>query len=178
MQAYNSCSDREIAQAIKNSDAAAFKALHSRYYESLYRYFWLRVHCPHCCRDLIQELFVRIWKNRQQLEPDKSLRGYIYHIANNLIIDYIRKKSREKGMLRNYANEMAHPVENVYDQNDIARAIGALPENLRLTFILSRHQGLKYAEIAQACNVSVKTVESRMGRALRILRHELFGQVK
>jgi len=123
-------------------------------------------------KDIVQETFTRLWQKRTSLNPHKSLKAYLFRIAINLLTDHFRKKKRNPSFsLNNLPSQPTddHPEKmlTIYD------AICKLPENLYITFVLSRFQGLSYQEIAQACQVSVKTVESRMGKALKMLREML-----
>jgi RNA polymerase sigma-70 factor (family 1) len=171
---YTSLSDEELAHAIKDSDLAAFKVIYYRYYERMYRFIWIRTNSVELAEDISQEIFTRLWENRKKHTIWKSLKAYLYRIANNLIIDFYRKKSHEA----DYVLKLASSSQPVYDDYvdksiDIEFAVNSLPEDLRTVFILSRFEGLTYAEIAHACNISIKTVESRIGKALKFLRDVL-----
>ena len=171
---FTSAEDSELALATKASDAAAFKALYLRYYESITTFLYHRTLSMELTRDFAQEVFTRLWQNRDAIDETKSIKAYLYRIANNLTIDYFRKQ----GSRRSYLSAMALKDNKTTDdcievQTSINMAIQKLPERLRTVFILSRHEGLKYAEIADVCHISVKTVESRMSQALEFLRKEL-----
>lgn len=174
MKNFTSAEDSELAQATKLSDSEAFKALYHRYYESITIFLYHRTLSMELTRDFAQEVFTRLWQNRTSIDETKSIKAYLYRIANNLTIDYFRKR----GSRRSYLSAMALKDNKTTDdcievQTSINIAIEKLPERLRTVFILSRHEGLKYAEIADVCHISVKTVESRMSQALEFLRKEL-----
>ncbi len=166
--------DDKLSQAIKSSDSAAFKILYFRYYEPLYNFVWHRTYSTELAKDLLQETFTRLWQNRQKLDVNKSIKAYLYRIANNLIIDYNRKNASKKSYLSklnresNSGNEQSIEIEL-----SIKTALDNLPEKLRTVFTLSRYQGLKYSEIAEVCSISIKTVEKWMSQALQLLRKEL-----
>lgn len=166
--------DVDLVKATKDSDAEAFKTLYDRYYEPLYRYVWYRSRSSEFVRDLMQDLFTRVWLNRRTLDPEKSIKAYLYRIANHLLID----EHRKAGLKRDHQNESAYLNKGVHEDDpsltmDIHSAVDDLPESVREAFLLNRVQGLKYSEIAEVCGVSVKTVESRISRALEILRKKL-----
>ena len=165
--------DSLLARKIRDSDSAAFKTLFHRYYEPLYCFLCQRLRSSEQAKDFIQEVFTRVWQTRERLDPQKSVKAYLYRIANNLVIDYFRKRASHKM----YQSEQYHqlPFQNSFMDTELSvkAAVSELPEKLRTVFILSRHQSLTYNEIAEACQISVKTVESRMSQALRLLRNAL-----
>ena len=120
---------------------------------------------------LVQETFKRLWMNRKKLDPNKKIKAYLYKIAKNIIIEHERRQQREK----KYRNSLAHNSEHesVEQISHIYVAINNLPTILKQVFVLNRVEGLKYSEIAQVIGISIKTVESRMSRALKILMKEL-----
>ncbi|NOY60515.1 MAG: RNA polymerase sigma-70 factor [Calditrichaeota bacterium] len=173
MENFSDSSDECIAGEIRNSNADAFKALYFRYYESLYRFLLIRTGSQETSRDFVQDVFAGLWQNRRTLKTGKSLRAYLFRIANNLVIDHFRRQKTQHLYSERFFNfEM---TENPELRRRIFSAIEELPEKLRTVFVLSRFDGLKYTEIAQACEISIKTVEKRMSRALRVLRKELSG---
>ncbi len=167
--------DAELTEAIKVSDHSAFKILYYRYFEALVRFLWRQTNNEELAKDLVQEVFGRVWKNRENLDPGKSIKSYLYRIGHNLVIDHHRKNSQSVDSLE------AHPeIDPVYSADEqfelhdkIQDAIKNLPEPVRLVFTMNRFDGMKYAEIATALNISIKTVEARMSKALAILREKL-----
>jgi RNA polymerase sigma-70 factor (ECF subfamily) len=167
--------DAELAQAIKAANHAAFKTLYYRYFEALYRFLWRQTSDEELAKDLLQEIFSRVWKNRASLDPQQSIKSYLYRIGRNLAIDHRRHHTPQTDSLT------AHPeIEPFYSADEhfelhdkIQAAIANLPEPVRLVFVMNRFDGIKYAEIAAMLNISVKTVEARMSKALAILRKKL-----
>jgi RNA polymerase sigma-70 factor, ECF subfamily len=167
-------SDSDLVGAIRDSDAKAFKSLYYRYHDPLFRYVWYRTHSPESAKDTLQEIFTRLWQNRRSLDPEKSIKAYLYRIAHNLLVDNFRKEGREKSFRTGSRPQVPGTTEGDADMRmDVQSAIDSLPDDLRIAFMLNRYQALKYAEIAEVCGVSVKTVESRIGRALDLLRKKL-----
>lgn len=166
-------SDSRLTEAIRASDVGAFQALYYRYYEPLYQFLWHKTRSTEQVKDYIQELFTRVWIKRSRLNPDFSIRAYLYRIASNMVIDQIRKNASERTYRLHVHRNTARDTDSLDERITIQQAVEDLPEKLRLVFILSRYQGLKYTEIAEVCGISIKTVESRMSHALRRLRIEL-----
>ena len=174
MKRLSSCSDSELTRSIQSSDANAFKILYFRYYESLLKFIYHRLHSEESAKDIVQDVFTRLWDNRQSLDENKSIKAYLYRIANNLVIDNLRKKSSKETSVEELTHQYNDPADNSFELRAMVKtAINNLPENLRLVFILNRYEGLKYKEIAEICHISVKTVEKRMSQALQMLREQL-----
>lgn len=167
--------DTDIVSAIKASNDEALQVLYHRYYEHLFRFIWHKTNHTETTQDIAQETFLRLWKNRHKLDAQRSIKAYLFRIANNLVIDYLRKKRLEQAHFTDppLIDPGVEPDEQFELRDKIQDAVHGLPEPLHTVFSLSRFQGLKYAEIADALNISVKTVESRMSKALVILRDKL-----
>ncbi len=167
--------EADLIRKIQASDAQAFKRLAEIYYDAMYRFLWRKTRQEDASQDLVQELFLNLWKARTRLQPEKPIKAFLYRAANNLAIDHLRKKVNRQ---KHFSEELEfEPVvqdgaqERLRDSIDAALA--ELPEPQRIVFMMNRHEGLKYREIAEMLEISVKTVESRMSKALRFLRENL-----
>ena len=167
--------DNELTIAIKRSDADAFKAFYHKYFKKIFQFLWGLTQNSEHARDLTQEAFLRIWVTRERLQPERSIKAYLYRIANNLAVDHLRKKRSQAEYLEQMppGETASFQEENVLLREKILSSIEELPDPLRLVFTLSRFEDLKYTEIAEALEVSIKTVESRMSKALKILRKKV-----
>lgn len=125
--------------------------------------------------------FIKLWEKRESIYSDQSVKAYLYKIIINTCYDLLRhekiKNQHERYFLQNrLANETMEDI-NVCElkqvKSDIAKAVAELPEQMRKIFVMSRYEGLKYSEIADKLSISVKTVETQMGRALVKLREKL-----
>ena len=167
--------DADLVAAIRRSDETSFKTFYYRYYEIMFNFLSRRTRNYEASKDLAQELFIRVWKNRETLDPKQSIKAYVYRIANNLAIDHLRKKDRDQAT---FVQELTHepgiaPDETFDLEEKVQAAICGLPEPLQTVYTLSRDEELTYPEIAASLEVSVKTVEYRMSQALKILREKL-----
>ena len=165
--------DSHLARQIRDSDQDAFKILFLRYYEPLYCFLCQKLRSSEQAKDFIQEVFTRVWQTRERLDPKQSIKAYLYRIAHNLAIDYFRKRASHKQYQMEEYHQIKHQNGFLDTELSVRAAVNNLPEKLRTVFVLSRHQSLTYNEIAEACQISVKTVESRMSQALRLLRTAL-----
>lgn len=167
-------SDTELTNLIKTSDSHSFKILYYRYYEHLFRFLEFKTRNYELAKDLVQELFYRVWKNRESLDETKSIKAYLFRSANNLAIDHLRKITAEASYMKNTEiKDTLMPNEQFDLQEKAQQIIESLPEPIQTVFCLNRFEGLKYTEIAETLDISVKTVESRMSKALQILREKL-----
>jgi RNA polymerase sigma-70 factor (ECF subfamily) len=132
-------------------------------------------------REMVHSGFIKLWDARNNLAPGVSPRNYLYKIISNNILDNIKhQKIRQQYvqfMLQSAPEDAATDgFENIdvkQLQAEINAAIGELPEQMRRIFEMSRFEGLKYGEIAERLNISVKTVETQISRALAKLREKL-----
>lgn len=131
----------------------------------------------HDAEEVIQQVFLRLWEKRNTIEIAGVVRSYLFAAIRNTAISNWRKENvRQKkediaGTFRFTDPVVQSPVwelERLYQ-----KALEVLPERCREVFILSRQEQLKYAEIAEVMNISIKTVENQMGKALKIMHREL-----
>ncbi len=165
-------SDKELILEIRIGNKAAFKLLFKKYYRRLIDFCLYRTKDLELSKDLVQELFTKVWIIRAKLDPEKSIQAYLYKSLTNQIINHSKLSSSENVSLdishfAKYANE-EEPIEN---RIDIENAIERLPNKLKTVFLLSRIEGFIYSEIAEICDLSIKAVEKRMSKAFVLLRN-------
>lgn len=166
--------DAELAKRIRESDAEAFKMLFYRYYEPVLGFVLRRMGDAAKAEDVVQDAFARLWEARSRVNDDGTIRAYLYRLASNRMIDHFRSDEVRRDYAAQADGGVALPVAEFFAvEEDVRKAIDALPDSVRTTFVLSRYDELSYREIAKLLNVSVKTVEKRMSQALRSLRTDL-----
>jgi RNA polymerase sigma-19 factor, ECF subfamily len=171
-QNYDDLSDAVIVRGIINNDHSAFRNLYYKYFPMLIRFAWYRLHSSDSAKELVQELFFRIWINRNRLNPEKSIKAYLYKSLNNLIINHSKLSFSKTVSLEDLRtrDSFSNEENNRDIKIDLERELEKLPEKLKTVYILSRIEGYKYTEIAEICNISVKAVEKRISKAFNILR--------
>jgi RNA polymerase sigma-70 factor (ECF subfamily) len=165
-------------------DDAAFEALFKKLFPKL---------CVYCkfkygfdldlAEDVVNTSFIKLWEARQTLTADLSPTSYLYKIINNASLNILKHEKVRQQHAQLVLKTTSEGVEqSSFDsvdlkqlRTDIDAAISELPEQMRRIFELSRFEGLKYAEIATQLDISVKTVETQMSRALAKLREKLIG---
>ncbi|HEX7089519.1 MAG TPA: RNA polymerase sigma-70 factor [Longimicrobiales bacterium] len=176
-------SDREVVARIGAGDVAAFEALYRAHAPALLAFAHSQLRSRELAEDLVQDLFLALWRYRERWDLRSSLKAYLLGALRNRIISYRRSlQAREGGLRRVEAATLAsvagpsradHRVREAELAEAIEKAIEALSPRCRETFLLVRQQNLSYAEAAEVLGISVKAVEMNMVRALAALRREL-----
>jgi len=166
-----------IFKKIKEGDIQAFESLFRSYYEPLCRYSYQLIKDIETAKEIVQELFYIIWKERKSLAIFTSVNGYLYRSVKNKSIQYLQKvKIREdyRDLNSGYTDIETYTPQEELEYNELERhlqeTLFLLPERRRKIFQLNRMEGKKYNEIAQELNISVKTVEAEISKALGELR--------
>ena len=126
-------------------------------------------------KNLVHEVFIQVWEKFDSLPPESNYKSYCYTAVRNKCLNHIRDKKKFV-MLHDADHEPQitnTTLETAELQQKIETAIAALPEKCRMVFELNRIEGLKYSEIADKLNISIKTVEAQMSKALTIMREHL-----
>lgn len=166
---------REVAL---HDDEQAFKKLFFEFYPALCVFAMRYIANEETTRDIVQDAFFKIWKNRRNIDINTSFRNFLITTVRNCCMDYLRKKEVENRYIeKSKIVEIPDSPEEIYTLNElrtmINKALTKLPPNIREAFELSRFKGLTYNEIATEMDISPKTVETYIGKALKILREEL-----
>lgn len=174
----NGKDDQFLFEQIKESDEKAFQALFRAYYPFLCQYATQLLKEPSAAEEIVQELFVRLWEKRKETSIEISVKNYLVRAVKNSCLNHIRHFKIKSDYIQNIQSEKILYADEEYDAQEelikkIEESIASLPEKRREIFRLSRQEGLKYKEIAAKLNVSVKTVETQMGIALKSLRQKL-----
>lgn len=170
----NQFSEKELIIEIKNGNRNAFQVLFNTYYKKLLDFSLYRTKDLDVSKDLIQDVFTNIWNSRDRLDSSKSIKSYLYKALTNQIINLAKHSSSKtislNSAITHISNDETASMENRIDLFD---AIEELPVKLKTVFMLSRVEGFKYSEIAEICEISIKAVEKRMTKALKLLRKKI-----
>jgi RNA polymerase sigma-70 factor (ECF subfamily) len=160
-------------------DREAFKKLFIRLFAPLCVYAQRFVTDKNSCEDIVQDEFYKLWKNRKTLDIKTSLRNFLITGVKNSCIDYLRRQDVEYQYLQRRFDRFSEEEEEedicevTELEEALEKALSKLPANIREVFEMNRFQGLTYQQIAMQHQISVKTVEAYMTRALKLLRTEL-----
>jgi RNA polymerase sigma-70 factor (ECF subfamily) len=172
--------EKKIIKAIRKGDIKAFEVLFKKYYKALCLYADLYVNDLDLAEETVQELFYYIWKKREDLHINQSVKAYLYRATKNRCLKLIRSQqvaARYADFVKHVpGQQVATPVDELNAKEldlIIEQTLNTLPVRTEEIFRLNRFEGLKYAEIAQKLSISVKTVEANMGKALKVFYRKL-----
>lgn len=179
MDTDNQAKELFLYEEMKRGKEYAFDFFFNYYYPGLCVYAQKMISIPEQeARDLVQDVFVKFWNDREKSDIRFSIRSYLFASVKNRCFDLLRKKDR---------NVKVQEITNEYDVSDesfetyvlselealFKKSLNKLPERCREVFEMSRFQGLRNREIADRLNISEKTVENQVTKALHILKIEL-----
>ncbi len=169
--------ENEIVRRIIKGDDKAFEIVFNKYFKRLCVYASRFLYSDESAEEVVQEVFVRFWERSESLNPESSLAAYLYRSVYNTCLNQIKHEKVKDNYKTYMLNYMEHnlPGSDVDDEQkellkQVYAAIDDLPPMCSEIFKLSRYEGLKYQEIADHLEISLKTVEVQMGKALRVLR--------
>ena len=171
--------DNELFEKLKEGNENAFRVLFLKYYGPLCVFALQFLAEKGKSEEVVQEVFFRIWMKREQLHIETSVKQYFFRSVRNECLNNLQHRQVRQKYSRKVLEDLKHePNPEPYFlevglQQKIEKSIHSLPEKRREIFRLSRVEGLKYHEIADRMNISVKTVEAQMGMALKQLREML-----
>jgi RNA polymerase sigma-70 factor, ECF subfamily len=164
---------------VRKGDKTAFEMLFREYYGHLCAYANTFVKNLDAAQDLVQEFLFHIWEIKTELPLDVPVKAYLFKSVHNRCLnilkhEQVKGKYQEQSLL-DYKDSFYE--ENGSDQDElhekIRESIDKLPPERKKVFIMHRYDELKYKEIAEKLNISIKTVENQIGKALSFLREEL-----
>lgn len=170
----------QLITTLRAGDIAAFEMLFRTYYQSLCNYACTFVRDPEEAEEVVQNTFTNIWEKRDTLSIHTGVKPYLYAMVRNACLNQLKHakiKQQHAAMEIAVGERSVESVSRTVEASElevrIQEAMSKLPEQCRLVFKLSRFEDLKYAEIAEQLNISIKTVENQMGKALRVMREQL-----
>ena len=161
------------------SSYAAFEKLFLQTSKKLCDLAYNLVRDQDAAKDIVQEVFLKLWKNRDHLDFGDQIRHYLFKATAHTSLNYLRSNKKtikiedESSVLTLAASANADDIGYKELELRVRQAINKLPPKCKTIYLLSRHEGLKYQEIADTLNLSIKTVENQMGIALEKLREDL-----
>lgn len=164
---------------LRNGKRGALQAIFDQQYEPVCRAIYRFVQDPGLTEDLAQEVFVRFWEKREQINVDSNLGAYLRRMAVNEALAHLRKKTRYQAdeLPIHLPGQFAAAADQSIQASELSQritlAIQSLPPRCQAIFQLSRFEEKTYKEIAEQLDISIKTVENQMGKALKILREKL-----
>ena len=166
---------------IRAGDESAFEAMFRTYSDRLCAFAVQYLATMDAAEEVVEEVFLAIWQGRRRWHITTSLKAYLYSATRNRSLNMLKRRSIERRRLDRMATDPEPRAARSADAQSLARdlqmaanrAIAELPDRCREAFLLHRQHELSYAEIAAIMDITPKTVENQIGRALAILRERL-----
>lgn len=175
----NFADEKDLIASLQRDDRAAINAIFVRYHASLCRVAFRLVRDTDEAKDIVQEVFIKLWRNRKTLSIAHSLEAYLKRAVVNTSLN--RLESNRKHIPFDPFDPALHRTGEVVDEEQTSRelsaqidsAINSLPVRTRAVFTLVRHEEMSYKDVAESLSISLKAVEKEMMKALKLLREAL-----
>lgn len=176
--AQNVLIDLQLLEKLRSGDENALTGIYKKYWQPLFTSSYNILKDKQACEDIIQELFIRLWNNRQNIEITVSLKAYLYASMRYEVYRQIRTGAARAGIFDDLPERLQSPTTygNIEYKELIAQVnsvVDSLPQKCKEVYKLSREEYLSHKEIAGRLNISTKTVENHLTKALRQLRTSL-----
>lgn len=181
MEKYILIEDGEMLVRLKSGEVKAFDFFYKKYRSRIYANILKLTKSTEIAADILQEVFVSVWNNRETLDPGKPFDHYLYKIAQNKAYDFFRKVARDKKLTEKLialsVGYEYNPVEDDLHRKEdfeiLANEINQLPPKCKEVFKLCKIDGKSYQEVADLLNISTATVNNHIVKATRILKKGL-----
>jgi len=164
---------------LKKGDRNILKKIYQLYFKKIFSISLYYTHDKDLASDIVQEVFIKIWRNREHISETLPIEQQLFVITKNIIFDYYKRKVIEEKALLKYKELITLPVEN-YDeeikQSRIKRLhiwVSKLPKQQQVVFKMHKFEGLTYQEISDSLNISINTVSSHIASSMRFLKKNL-----
>lgn len=170
-------------KALREGNEKAFEKIYLNYYKKTLYFITGLVKSEDDAKELTQEVFVKLWTNRETLDPERSVHSYMYTIARNAAFNFLKHKLVEINYMNEYAaqNIETETSDEILFAKEMAllieMSVGKMPAQRRKIYQMSRKEGLSNEEIATRLQISKKTVENQLSLALRELKRVIAGMI-
>jgi len=172
--------EKYLITTLNKGDDASFEALYRLYSKRLFGYLIGLVKSESIAADLLQDAFIKIWNNRQNIDPEKSFRSYLFRITENLVYDFFRKAARDKklqaAIIESYDDSYNHVEESFYVaevDHKLKEVIKLLPAKRQQIFQLIKIEERSYEEVSELLHISVSTINDHVVKATKSVRKNL-----
>lgn len=168
--------EKQLFQSIASGSEAAFTELFHLYTPRLYPFVRRLTRSDEQAKEMVQETFLQLWINREQLREVENPTAWIYRIASNLSLNWLRNEANRRRLIEENIINSTVQETNIAEaetrqlQGIISKAVEALPEKRRLIYRMSREEGLSHQQIANKLQLSVQTVKNQLGISLQFIQ--------
>ncbi|MBT1690620.1 RNA polymerase sigma factor [Dawidia soli] len=174
--------DREVVKSVKEGSVRAFELVYTAYVDRVYRFLYTLLRSGDDAREAAQDVFVKLWDSREQLQEDRELSYYMFAISRNHALNILRKRKSQAGVAEEYQRDQPRVVLSVEEGPEdtytalLEEAIGTLPPRRKRIFELCKIQGLSYKQVANVLQISDGTVEVQVAKAMKQIRSYMVKQ--
>lgn len=176
--------DQTLVERIRQGDRTAFERLFFRHHQALFQFALSITRSRDYASDIIQDVFLKIWRNRQEWQIKVDVNVYLYQAVRNQCLNLLQSHKARHQLEKRFLEEQLVSLEWVPEDAEldskkahqikqIWRIVESMSEKRRMVFHLHKKHGLSYQEIAQVCDISVRTVENHIAQSLQFIRAEL-----
>ena len=172
--------EKYIIEGLRSGRESAYRQLFDQYYQKLVVFAYKYLDDLESARDIVQEFYLYLYESRQSISIQTSLKSYLYSAVKNRCLNQVKHeqvKEKHRNMRRSEANVSDPDLEEIMDAVELeARVyeiVSKLPEKCRQIYIMSRVDGKRNREIADELNLSIRTVETQISKALKSLKDSL-----
>lgn len=173
----NQIDEQALLLQLKNGDQRAFEILYNNYKVRIAGNLFKLLKSDDLVKEILQELFFKIWEVRTQIDPEKSFKSYLFRVAENLVYDYFRKVAKDKRLLAKIMASSSelyfHIEEDMLSKEEVQKlqqVIDLMPPQRKMVFTLCKLEGKSYKEVEEIMGINAKTISSHMLQANRFLR--------
>lgn len=169
-----------LIQELKKGDESVFRVIYDRFHIKLYHYIFRYVKSTHISEELVQEVFIKIWLKRTELDEDKDFISFLFVMTRNMIYDHLRKEANANSLRRSYleskeliSDRTSEDLQLKQYEGFLESIIEKLPEQKRKIYTLSRKEGKNNHEISEILGISSKTVRNNLWETLKTIKEQL-----
>lgn len=169
--------EKELLIKLSNGDKYAFEMIYYRYKYRLAGNLLRMLKSEELAEEVLQDLFLKIWDTRSAIDPEKSFKAYMFRIAENMVMDYYRKASRDQKirerLMASARESYSHIEEHIFDKENqllLQSAIDLLPPQRKHVFTLCKLEGKSYKEVSEALGISHSTINDHLLKANKFLK--------
>lgn len=180
MGRYNKYSDKELTDLLKSGDQSAFTEIYNRYWSVMYAHVYKMLRDREEAKDVIQEIFSKLWLKATEIRSNQNLAGFLYIAARNRVLNLMEQNRVRNDYVKSIASFVSEIDPSAIDHVDekkltqiIEQEILNLPPKMREIFEMSRKENLSHKEIAEKLNISDQTVKKQVQNALKIIKPKI-----
>ena len=177
---YQHLTDEQLLDLLRKDDKQAFAEIYDRYWEQMSLYVLKVTRSTEDACDIVQDVFVSIWKRRYEINISGSMKAYLLKSVRNLSIRYIEKNINKQDFLSSlsaHCQQLNMQTTNTLElqelESRVAGVVARLPHKMQEVYVLSRHENLSHKEIAHRLGIAETTVKKQVSNALKLIRTEV-----